>query len=114
MLGLHCTRRFSLCSFIIIVIMITAACCFCRHSQGTRALLETVVREEVQQLTNVRIQSSAPVSGLILDHASRAVRGVQLAGGRTVAASFVVDVSGRSSKCAVWLAEQGGAAAHMA
>lgn len=79
----------------------------------TRALLELLVRQQVEQLANVRFLTEHEVVGLN-GEAGRCVSGVRVrrrgAGEQpeqTLAAELVVDASGRSSHAPEWLAGLG-------
>jgi 2-polyprenyl-6-methoxyphenol hydroxylase-like FAD-dependent oxidoreductase len=75
----------------------------------SRPLLETTIRRQALQIPNVRIDGESHVLGLVED--GTAVRGVRVRRGDGVveplAADFVVDASGRSSRSPEWLAELG-------
>ena len=78
------------------------------HYWGRRATFEYVLRRYVDELPGVLFIHSARVNGLITETDGRSVRvhGIELTqGGEThrIDASFVVDASGKRSKCPEWL-----------
>jgi 2-polyprenyl-6-methoxyphenol hydroxylase-like FAD-dependent oxidoreductase len=79
----------------------------------TRRLLEQMIRGRVAKLPGVRIVDSTVVDGIVVDGdgaSGEKVAGVRLHGGdatEEVAASLVVDASGRGSRTPVWLKELG-------
>ena len=86
----------------------------------SRPLLEAVVRKHTVAIANVELRDASPVSGYT--HNTREVHGAGATSndsntvvtgvtleqsGETVAADFVADVSGRSSKAASWIEAMG-------
>src|SRR4029450_3585332 len=65
---------------------------------------------QVQQLPNVTIVDQTHISGLVADDSGRRVTGIRIRRNDeslVVAADFVVDASGRSSRTGEWLGELG-------
>jgi 2-polyprenyl-6-methoxyphenol hydroxylase-like FAD-dependent oxidoreductase len=88
-----------------------------RSQVCSRGLLEAIVRRRVSGNPRVKLSSPREVVGLELDAVSerivgvkvrhRASEGSQAGGGETIAASLVVDASGRASRAQEWLRELG-------
>ena len=75
-----------------------------------RATFEWALRESVRTLPNVELREGTTVTGLAgvrYDGGRPRVTGVRLADGTELAASLVVDASGRRSKAADWLERLG-------
>ncbi len=72
---------------------------------ASRPLFEHSVRERVEAIPNVTIESSCGVTDMPC--ASGAVSGVRVGDAETVAGDVVVDATGRSSPLPGWLARQG-------
>jgi len=72
---------------------------------ASRGLIEFLVRRRTLSLSNVTLESAAPVHELITadDH----VRGVRDESGRSFTAELVVDAGGRGSRVAEWLSALG-------
>jgi 2-polyprenyl-6-methoxyphenol hydroxylase-like FAD-dependent oxidoreductase len=71
---------------------------------GTRPFLESRIRASVLALPNVATVR-AQVTGL--EYAGGRVSGIRIASGEVLAADFVVDALGRSSRLSDWLSEEG-------
>jgi 2-polyprenyl-6-methoxyphenol hydroxylase-like FAD-dependent oxidoreductase len=69
----------------------------------TRPFLEHCVRRCVIAMPNVTIRAGIDVDQLVTTPDRQRVTGVQLAGGATMEADFVVDASGRGSATPRWL-----------
>jgi 2-polyprenyl-6-methoxyphenol hydroxylase-like FAD-dependent oxidoreductase len=86
--------------------------CLARFESGldgllmSRPCLESVVRERVRRLRNVRISDDCEVSGLAATEDGRRVIGIK-AHGTTLAADLVVDATGRGSRSPQWLEAMG-------
>ncbi|NUT35975.1 MAG: hypothetical protein HOV79_23215 [Hamadaea sp.] len=74
----------------------------------TRPTLESYVRSRVAALPGVEIRAGVEVAGLVA--ARDMITGVRLASGEVIAASVVVDATGRSNRGPAWLTELGYAA----
>ncbi|MGW5847180.1 NAD(P)/FAD-dependent oxidoreductase [Streptomyces sp. NPDC055254] len=74
---------------------------------GSRELLEWTVRREVLRDGRIRIRGGSLAAGLVAGRDGRSVTGVELRGAEPLAARFVVDATGRSSRAPAWLAALG-------
>ncbi|MFD9359704.1 NAD(P)/FAD-dependent oxidoreductase [Streptomyces sp. NPDC060031] len=77
---------------------------------GSRELIDWTVRREVLRDERIRIRPGCPATGLVAGPDGRSVTGVELREGEPLAAGFVVDATGRTSKAPAWLAALGYAA----
>lgn len=78
---------------------------------SSRALLERVLRECVEEFPNVDVRGNTQVFGLAFGQEQRpGVAGVHYGGDgafRSMAADLVVDATGRGSRCAGWIEDRG-------
>lgn len=74
---------------------------------ASRELLDWTVRGEVLKDERIRLRAGSAATGLTAAADGRAVTGVELRDGGRLAARFVVDATGRTSKAAAWLAALG-------
>ncbi|MCJ1680105.1 FAD-dependent monooxygenase [Streptomyces sp. APSN-46.1] len=74
---------------------------------SSRELLDWTVRQEVLRDRRIRIRAGSPATGLVAGADGRSVTGVELQDGDPLAARFVVDATGRTSKAPAWLAALG-------
>ncbi|MFD9409906.1 FAD-dependent oxidoreductase [Streptomyces sp. NPDC059989] len=74
---------------------------------GGRELIDWTVRREVLKHERIRLRAGSAATGLVGTADGRAVTGVELQAGDRLAARFVVDATGRTSKASAWLAALG-------
>ncbi|MCX4528784.1 FAD-dependent monooxygenase [Streptomyces sp. NBC_01551] len=74
---------------------------------ASRELLEWTVRQEVLRDPRIRVRAGCAATGLVAGADGRSVTGVALRDGEPLAAGFVVDATGRTSKAAAWLTALG-------
>ena len=72
---------------------------------ASRPLIEHHVRRRVLALPNVSLRAGTSADGLVLDGST--VTGVRVEGGQQLAATLVVDASGRGARSVKWLSELG-------
>lgn len=70
---------------------------------ASRPLIEHHVRRRVLALPNVSLRAGTSADGLVLSRST--VTGVRLEGGEQLAATLVVDASGRGARSVKWLSE---------
>ncbi|MFI1282085.1 FAD-dependent oxidoreductase [Streptomyces sp. NPDC020858] len=74
---------------------------------ASRELLDWTVRREVLRHERIRLRSGSPATGLVGGPDGRSVTGVEFRDGDPLAARFVIDATGRTSKAPAWLAALG-------
>ncbi|MER7464206.1 NAD(P)-binding protein [Streptomyces sp. NPDC097981] len=74
---------------------------------GSRELIDWTVRREVLRDDRITVRSGSTVTGLVAGPDGRSVTGVRLREGGPLAARFVVDATGRTSRAPAWLAALG-------
>ncbi|WP_411107193.1 NAD(P)/FAD-dependent oxidoreductase [Streptomyces sp. cmx-4-9] len=72
-----------------------------------REVIDFTVRTEVLRHPRIRLRAGTAAAGLVGTADGRAVTGVRLRDGECLAAGFVVDATGRTSKAPAWLAALG-------
>ncbi|MEU9375932.1 hypothetical protein AB0D94_19390 [Streptomyces sp. NPDC048255] len=72
-----------------------------------RELIDWTVRREVLRHERIRLRTGSTVTGLVGAPDGRSVTGVEFRHGEPLAARFVVDATGRTSKAPAWLAALG-------
>uniref|UniRef100_A0AAU2JVM5 Squalene epoxidase domain-containing protein n=1 Tax=Streptomyces sp. NBC_00049 TaxID=2903617 RepID=A0AAU2JVM5_9ACTN len=74
---------------------------------GSRELIDWTVRREVLRNERIRIRAGSLATGLVGGPDGRSVTGVEFRDGDPLAARFVVDATGRTSRAPAWLAALG-------
>lgn len=74
---------------------------------GSRELLDWTVRREVLRDERIRLRAGSQATGLVGGPDGRSVTGVEFRDGDPLAARFVVDATGRTSRAPAWLAALG-------